>query len=147
MIKLAELKRACNEVISKTYPDIKIDGNDTTDGYKRPAFFTEIVPHVFAHESKNYASGGATFKATLLEKKHDEAFCLSVYDSIKEAFGMMLPVGNRKLLVGDISFEFIGEQLNILQVSIEFDWYEKKERVETEPEAKELVVLIEKKGD
>ena len=56
MIKLAELKRACNEVISKTYPDIKIYGNDTTDGYKRPAFFTEIVPHVFAHESKNYAS-------------------------------------------------------------------------------------------
>lgn len=77
MIKLAELKRACNEVISKTYPDIKIYGNDTTDGYKRPAFFTEIVPHVFAHESKNYASGGATFKATLLEKNMMRPFvCL-----------------------------------------------------------------------
>ena len=104
--------------------------------------------HTFLHTNqKIMLPEGQRLRPRFWKKKHDEAFCLSVYDSIKEAFGMMLPVGNRKLLVGDISFEIIGEQLNILQVSIEFDWYEKKERVETEPEAKELVVLIEKKGD
>ena len=147
MIKFTELKRACNEVVSGALPAVRIYGNDTTDGYKRPAFFTEIIPHPFANESKNYTSGGATFKATLLEKTHDEAFCLDIYDRIREAFGMTLPVGGRKLLVGDISFEFIGESLNVLQISVEFDWYEQKERIETEPAAESLVVSMEKRGD
>lgn len=147
MIKFTELKRACNEVVSGAFPSVRIYGNDTTDGYKRPAFFTEIIPHPFANESKNYTSGGATFKATLLEKTHDEAFCLDIYDRIREAFGMTLPVGGRKLLVGDISFEFIGESLNVLQISVEFDWYEQKERIETEPAAESLVVSMEKRGD
>ena len=60
---------------------------------------------------------------------------------------MTLPVGDRKLLVGEISFEFIGEYLNILQVTVEFDWYEHKERVETEPIAETLSVSMEKEGD
>ena len=82
-----------------------------------------------------------------MEKTHDEAFCLDIYDRIREAFGMTLPVGGRKLLVGDISFEFIGESLNVLQISVEFDWYEQKERIETEPAAESLVVSMEKRGD
>lgn len=147
MIKFTDLKRACNAVVSTTFPDVKVYGNDTTDGYTRPAFFTELIPHPFAHETKNYASGGATYKATLLEQTHDEAFCLSIYDSIREAFGMTLPVGDRKLLVGDISFEFIGEHLDILQISVEFDWYEQKKRIEREPLADTLIVAMEKKGD
>nr|DAV32503.1 MAG TPA: tail completion protein [Caudoviricetes sp.] len=147
MIKFTDLKRACNAVVSTTFPDVKVYGNDTTDGYTRPAFFTELIPHPFAHETKNYASGGATYKATLLEKTHDEVFCLSIYDGIREAFGMTLPVGDRKLLVGDISFEFIGEHLDILQISVEFDWYEQKKRIEREPLADTLIVAMEKKGD
>ncbi len=147
MISFAELKRVCNAVVSDTFPTIRVYGNDTMDGYTRPAFFTEIIPHPYANESKNYTSGGATFKATLLEKTHDEAFCLSIYDRIREAFGMTLAVGNRKLLVGDISFEFIGESLNMLQMSVEFDWYEHKERIEAEPVAETLAVSMEKKGD
>ena len=147
MIKFTDLKRACNAVVSTTFPDVKVYGNDTTDGYTRPAFFTELIPHPFAHETKNYASGGATYKATLLEKTHDEVFCLSIYDGIREAFGMTLPVGDRKLLVGDISFEFIGEHLDILQISVEFDWYEQKKRIEREPMADTLIVAMEKKGD
>lgn len=147
MIKFTDLKRACNAVVSNTFPDVKVYGNDTTDGYTRPAFFTELIPHPFAHETKNYASGGATYKATLLEKTHDEVFCLSIYDGIREAFGMTLPVGDRKLLVGDISFEFIGEHLDILQISVEFDWYEQKKRIEREPLADTLIVAMEKKGD
>ena len=147
MIRFVDLKRACNEVFINTFPDIKVYGNDTLDGYTRPAFFTEIIPHPFAHETKNYDSGGATYKATLLEKTHDEEQCLSIYDSIREAFGMTLPVGNRKLLVGEISYEFIGENLNILQISVEFDWQEQRERIETEPLAESLALSMEKKGE
>lgn len=147
MIKTADLKRACNEVIKKAISGIHLYGNDTTDGYVRPSFFTEIFSHQFSHETKNYASGGATYKATLLEKSHDEANCLEIYDKIKEAFGMNLRVQDRKLLVGDISFEFIGENANILQISVEFDWYEQKERIETEPVAETLVMSMKKKGE
>lgn len=148
MIKMVDLKRACNETIRRAFPDVKVYGNDTTDGYSRPAFFTEIIPKGYAYETKNYASNGATFKATLLEKTHDEAFCISAYDKIRKALGMILQVQGRKLLVGEISFEFIGEYLNILQISVDFDWYEQVERVETEPTAESVSVSMqEKKGE
>ena len=62
MIKITELKRACNEVVSRTFPEIKVYGNDTVDGYTRPAFFTEIIPHGYSHESKSFSQSGATFK-------------------------------------------------------------------------------------
>lgn len=147
MIKISDVKRACNDVVSRTFPNINLYGNDTYDGYTRPAFFTEIIPKPHSHESKNYASGGATYKATLLEKTHDELLCLSIYDDIREAFGMTLRVVDRILVVGDISFEFIGESLDTLQISVEFEWIEQKERIETEPTADELAVSMEKKGE
>ena len=31
MIKITELKRACNEVVSRTFPEIKVYGNDTVE--------------------------------------------------------------------------------------------------------------------
>lgn len=147
MITMTELKQACNGVIEEAFPQIKIYGNDTMDGYARPAFFTEIIPHGFSHDTKNYSANGATFKATLLEQTHDEALCLNVYDKIQDYFGMTLPVGARKLLVGEISFDFIGEYRNILQISVEFDWYEQKAHVETEPLAEAVGVSVEKKGE
>ena len=146
MIKISDVKRVCNDVVSKAFPNINLYGNDTYDGYTRPAFFTEIIPKPNSHDSKNYA-GGATYKATLLEKTHDELLCLSIYDDIREAFGMTLRVVDRILIVGDISFEFIGESLDTLQISVEFEWIEQKERIETEPTADELAVSMEKKGE
>ena len=35
----------------------------------------------------------------------------------------------------------------MLQMSVEFDWYEHKERIEAEPVAETLAVSMEKKGD
>ena len=39
------VKAACNGVLSTAFnQEIPIYGNDTLDGYRRPSFFTEILP-------------------------------------------------------------------------------------------------------
>lgn len=146
IMTITDLKIACNRKILEAAPEIHLYGNDTTDGYKRPSFFTEIIPHGYTHESLSYAKSGATFKATLFESSHDEAYCLDIYEKVKNAFGMTLPAAGRKLLIGEISFEFIGENLNMLQITVEFDWMEKKKQMETQPLADEIAVAIEKRG-
>lgn len=131
MITAADVKRACNDKVKEAFPGIRVYGNDTTDGYACPAFFSEILHHGYMHESLDYAKNGATYKLTLFEESHDEAYCLEVFERLKEAFGMVLKVKGRHLLVGDMSYEFIGENANMLQVSAEFDWMEQKARTET----------------
>lgn len=51
MIKLAELKRACNEVISKTYPDIKITGTIQQMDIKGLRFLQRSF-HTFLHTNQ-----------------------------------------------------------------------------------------------
>lgn len=147
MITMKDFKIACNALIRTAFPDIKVYGNDTTDGYDRPSFYTEIVPHGFSRESKNYVQSGATFKATLFEQSHDECYCLEVYDRLREAFGMYIRVQGRKLLIGDISYDFIGEYDNMLQISVECDWLEQMERKEPEEIIETVDMNIEKKGE
>ena len=119
MITLKQLKKACNDKVKSTFPAIKVYGNDTIDGYDRPAFFSEILHHGYSHESKAYAINGATFKLTLFEKSHDEEYCLDVFEKLRDSFGMTLQVAERHLLVGEFSYEFIGENANMLQISAE----------------------------
>lgn len=147
MISMVEFKKACNGILSQTYPELTIYGKETTDGYQRPSFFTELLSHGGKHESKTFARNGATFKVTLLEKTPDEALTLEVADKIREAFGMSLKVGNRTLLIGDITFDYVGEYNNILQVSVDFDWYESKPRKETEEIMAEVDLALNKKGE
>lgn len=147
MITMREFKKACNDKLQAAFPELKIYGNDTTDGYVRPSFFTEVIPHPYSYNTKNYTEGGATFKATLFENTHDEAYCLDVFDKVRETFGMNLPVRTRCLFMGDISFEFIGEYSNMLQISIEYDWLEQVERSEPEEIMETVELSVEKKGE
>lgn len=146
MIRIDELKTTCNEIVKAAFPDMAVYGNDTVDGYEPLSFFSEILSKGLKHSSRNYMEKGATYKLTLFEKTHDEAFCLDVFEKIQEAFGMTIRIGNRYLLVGEISSDFIGENANILQISIDFDWIDAKPRKETEEIMQEIYIHMDE-GD
>lgn len=50
-------------------------------------------------------------------------------DEIKDLFGLVFCVGNRKLTVGEFSHDYIGEYQDILQISVDIDY---KENTSTE---------------
>jgi len=42
-LTLKEIKKAVNSALKEKYPDVKIYGADTIEGYMRPSFFVYIT--------------------------------------------------------------------------------------------------------
>lgn len=118
---VTEIKKACNNILKTAVSGCTVYGNDTKDGYIRPAFFTEILPRTWHTVSASAIRAGFTYKATLLETTHDEAYCLEVVDAVRNAFGMTIKCESGfRLLVEDFDFDWIDSGNDILQITIDF---------------------------
>lgn len=124
------------------YPEYKIYGKEIKEGYITPSFFTEILDKGSRAETKNFASGGFTVKITYFQKVKNELDQLKKVDEIKDLFGLIFFVGERRLTVGEYSHDFIGEYSDILQISIDIDYKENTKEEDTAPIAAEAFVDI-----
>lgn len=107
-----------------------------------PCFFTEILDKGSKAETKNFAKGGFTIKITYFQEVKNELDQLEKVDEIKDLFGLIFCVGDRKLTVGEFSHDFIGEYQDILQISIDIDYKENTQKLDTAPVATEIEVKV-----
>ena len=135
MIELIEVKNACNSVLRKTYPKMKIYASDTTEGLKRPSFYTEIVPYTLSYETINRVRQSCGFKVTLLEETANEEFELKTFATLRKAFGLKLHIGDRFITISDVDFDYAGSKNDIMQITFTFEWYD------TITEEKELELM------
>ena len=119
-------------------PQYKIYGKEIKEGYDVPCFFTEIIDKGSSAETKNFAKGGFTIKITYFQAEKNEMDQLEKADEIKDLFGLIFYVGNRRLTVGDFSHDYIGEYQDILQISIEIDYKENTQKEDMAPTAREM---------
>lgn len=119
-MKVRDIKTSCNGILVSAMPSVKVYGNDSHDGYTRPAWFTEIIPRSYRTVSASTMQAGFTFKATLLETTHDETFCLDAIDTVREAFRFTVKCGDMHLLVEDFDWDWIDQNNDVLQISIDF---------------------------
>lgn len=119
-------------------PQYKIYGKEIREGYSPPCFFTEILNKGSKSETKNFAKGGFTIKITYFQEETNELDQLEKADEIKELFGLVFHVGERKLTVGEFSHDFIGEYQDILQISIDVDYMENTQKEDMAPVANEI---------
>lgn len=139
MLKLIEVKAAANDLL-KAATGYKIYGKEVIEGYETPSLFTEIVTKPFLRETRNYARSGFTLKITYFQKTPDEIEQLKLIDTVKNAFGMIFKVGDRKLTVGEIEHDYVGQKEDILQISVNFDCYEDTRTQDTEDIAQSVEV-------
>lgn len=139
-IKFSEIKKAVNGLLKERYPppEYKIYGREIKEGYDAPCFFTEILDKGSRAETKNFTKGGFTVKITYFQKEKNELDQLEKADEIKGLFGLFFCVGNRKLTVGDVSHDFVGEYQDILQMDIDVDYLENTRQEDTAPIAEEI---------
>ena len=128
-------------MLKSKYP-YKIYGKEIKEGYKTPCFFTEIVDKGSKTETQNFTGGGFTIKITYFQSKKNELDQLEKVDEIKELFGLIFCVGERRLTVGEYSYDYIGEYSDILQISIDIDYKENTQKQETAPIAEGVDVNI-----
>ncbi len=107
-----------------------------------PCFFTEILDGGSKAETRNFAKDSFTVKITYFQKERNEFDQLEKADEIKELFGLVFCVGDRKLTVGDFSHDFIGEYHDILQISVDIDYKENTQKEDTAPVAAEIGIGI-----
>jgi hypothetical protein len=145
MIKLTDLYAAINTLLDSKYPYIKIYGNEVKEGYNKPSFFVELRPKKGSNDSINFKSKAFTIIITYFQKKQDEIDNLTKADEIIDLFGYKLPVNGRKIAVTDSNYEFVGENSDILQVSIEIEYLETIEKTDQGVTAGSLILNEEKR--
>ena len=123
-------------------PQYKIYGKEIREGYDAPCFFTEILDRGSRAETRNFAKGGFTIKITYFQAEKNELDQLEKVDEIKDLFGLIFCVGDRKLTIGDFSHDYIGEYQDILQINIEIDYKENTQKEDTAPVAREIGVEV-----
>lgn len=123
MLSQVEIKMAANKLL-KTATGLKVYGKEVTEGWSTPSLFIEIVPKPFRGKAEGFAKSGFAVKITHLQDTPNELEQLQMVDTVKAAFGMVFEVQDRRLTVGEITYDYIGEKEDILQISVDFDFYE-----------------------
>ena len=130
MLSQAAIKTAANELLNEA-TGLKIYGKEITEGYTTPSLFIEIISKPFQRKTRGFAKSGFTLKITYFQEAPEELQQLQLVDTVKEAFGMVFTVQDRKLTGGEITHDYIGQKEDILQISVDFEFYE---NTATEPE-------------
>jgi len=122
MIEALDVKAACNGILRGIYPSMKIYGPDTTGALDRPSFYTEIIPYLLEYQTINLVKQRVGFKISIMEEVTNEEFELAVLAAVRQAFGLKLAIGERKLTVSGVEFEYTGAKNDVFQITITIEW-------------------------
>ena len=120
---VSDVKKACTGVLRAVFPNMPVYDNDTVDGYQRPSFFVFIMSRGRISESTRVQRFSFAYVITYFEVTHSEADCLAKYESICSAFMPAVRVfqGQRtRVNVRNVSYSWIGENQDMLQITINF---------------------------
>lgn len=138
MVDYGDIMAAINKTLHEMYPKIPTYGADTVDGAKRPYFFTEVIP---GKEQKgiNFWKRRCNVKVTYVPYIIKQSENIKMAQDIDMKLGIVLSVKDRKLIVRDYSYDQIGNNANLLQITMGFDWFENV----ASPETEELMGTVE----
>lgn len=132
---LIEVKKGLNEALQILYqpPQYQFYGVDVVEGYQRPCFFTKLQPIQMRPENYNTYYNQAAFYITYMQKATDEVDIMKKVEEIKGLFNLYIKIGKRALDVTGFDYDFIGNDKNILEISIDLEWMDRIEHKNSQP--------------
>ena len=137
MISYQNILKAVIKVLNTTQPTIPIYGDEVTEGYKLPCFFTILLPIESETQTKNYLSTNLLIVISYFSDCKDSLKCLEVMSKLKRAFGICLSVDDRHFTIQDSIIEKV--EKDVYQFSFHITYHE---LINFEPE-NELITTIE----
>ncbi len=133
MINTVDIKKAVIALLRNKYPEVKCYGADVKEGLKKPAFNIQLIPSDIS--GSNYSTFSSVYLCTItyFQKKVSEVDMLSVASEVHKLFGRKLHVKDRYLNVSSFRYDLTGENGDLLQMSVEFEYLDAWERAK-EPE-------------
>ena len=107
---LKEIKKAVNSALKEKYPDVKIYGADTIEGYMRPSFFVYIT-QTFSESTKNATHKNVEIEIDFIQRAANEEEAMKFFARMEELFGQKVTAGNRNLNTNNMELDFQGENL------------------------------------
>ena len=105
MIGYQDILKAVIKILNATHPTIPIYGDEVTEGYKVPCFFTTLLPIESETQTKNYITTNLLIVISYFSDYKDTLKCLEVMSKLKQAFGISLSVDNRHFTIQDSMIE------------------------------------------
>lgn len=122
MIRLTDIYTAVNKLLRNRYQGFKIYGNDVAEGFDKPSFFVNLIPLNLSNESVNYTKNTYSIKVTYFQNTKNEIDNLSKADEIRALFGFHLKVCDQLCHITDFSYDFVGKDSDILQITIDIEY-------------------------
>ena len=140
MTTLKDIKKAVNKALKEAYPDVKIYGADTLEGYNRPAFFV-YVTQTFSEATKNVAHKNVEVEIDFVQKSPNESEAMDFFAAMERLFCHKLKLENRQITTSNLYSGFDGENKNIpvFEFEIEF-WSEIEKETDNTPLAGEVQI-------
>ena len=144
---LKEIKKAVNVALKKAYPDCKIYGADTIEGYERPCFFT-YVKLTFSESTKNMAHKNVEVTIDYIQRSPDESDGMDFFTKMERLFCLKLDAGERKLSTSNQQSDFVGDNANIPSFSFDVEFWDAIEKeTDNTPLMGELIMKEVTQGD
>lgn len=137
IVKNVDIKKAINELLKNTFPQIRLYGKEVTQGHIRPCFFVEMHG-TSSQKNKIYIDHTVTIFITYLQDAPNELEALQIWDVLNEKIQGKLEVGDRWLNVEDKDYNWTGKDSNILQIEIELEYTDTIVPKETNKKMKKL---------
>jgi len=144
-LTLKEIKKAVNSALKEKYPDVKIYGADTVEGYTRPSFFV-YVTQTYSEAIKNAFHKNVEVEIDFIQKAPDEAEGMDFFSNMEKLFGLKLTVGSRNLNTSNIDLNFQGENANIPVCQFDVEFWDQILRKDDSETMKELIIKQEVRG-
>lgn len=145
---LKDIKKAVNAALKKQFPECKVYGADTVEGYTRPSFFV-YVTQTFSETTRNAVHKNVEIEIDYIQKSPDEGKAMDFFQIMENLFGQKLPVETRQLNVSNLDMGFQGENLNIPVFSFETEFWDEIKKTDNSETMKEIIFAqeVKEQGD
>lgn len=144
MLTLIDINKAINRTLKDNIPDVKIYDKESVEGFKKPTFFTAVIPLSTEHETVNFTSNKVMVVINYFngKDKQKEADNLKMHSKLLEIFGLSIKVLDRSITLRNIRSETIE---GILQFKFDLHYMDSMARETTEDIMEDLDMRVNEK--
>lgn len=117
------IKKAVSNALKEMYPNAKVYGTDTIEGYKKPCFFV-YASQTFLESTKNAVHKNVEIEIDYIQKKPNETESMNFFQNVQNKFMQKIQVGERFLNTSEQSSDFNGENNDIPVFTFNIEYWE-----------------------
>lgn len=133
--------------ILKDIRDWPVYGNDVIESLNKPCFMLKGKLLNIDVESRNIINESYYIEITVLQKTRNEIEAYEIFEDLMKKFGngatLSIYIDNKHINLNSVSYDFIGDNDNIMQIEMEINLRSIKQKTYIEPVIEEVKIESE----